>query len=124
MQTWYGVSDFLVCASDVESLPRTVLEAMAWERPVLATRVFGLPELIDDGRTGWLCEPRDIEALATGIDRALSTGPEERAAVGRAARELVERHVRWRSTGAGSLASSTRWRTSRPLPITGRVAAD
>ena len=58
---WYGMSDLLVVASDVESLPRTVLDAMAWELPVLATNVYGLPELIDDGVTGWLCGPRDVE---------------------------------------------------------------
>jgi D-inositol-3-phosphate glycosyltransferase len=90
VHAWYGMADLLVCASDVESLPRTVLEAMAWETPVLATNVFGIPELIDDGETGWLCEPRDLEALAKGLDRALSNSAEERAAVARAARALVE----------------------------------
>jgi glycosyltransferase involved in cell wall biosynthesis len=124
VQTWYGVSDIFVCASDVESLPRTVLEAMAWERPVLATRVFGLPELIDDGRTGWLCEPRDIEALATGIDRALSTGPEERAAVGRAARELVERRCSLEEYGRRIASLLDEVADERPLPISGRVAVD
>jgi glycosyltransferase involved in cell wall biosynthesis len=88
---WYGMSDLLVCASDVESLPRTVLEAMAWELPVLATDVYGLPELIDDGKTGWLCRPRDVNALADGLERALATGPEERHEVARRARALVER---------------------------------
>lgn len=93
VHAWYGMADLLVCASDVESLPRTVLEAMAWETPVLATNVFGLPELIDDGETGWLCEPRDLEALAEGLDRSLSSSAGERAAVARAARALVaERH--------------------------------
>jgi D-inositol-3-phosphate glycosyltransferase len=93
VQPWYGLADILVCASDVESLPRTVLEAMAWETPVLATEVFGLPELIDDGETGWLCAPRNIEALADSLDRALSSSPEERARIGAAARALVqERH--------------------------------
>jgi glycosyltransferase involved in cell wall biosynthesis len=91
VQQWYGIADLLVCASDIESLPRTVLEAMAWETPVLATSVFGLPELIDDGETGWLCEPRDVGALAAGLDRALSTSAKERGAIGGAARALVER---------------------------------
>jgi D-inositol-3-phosphate glycosyltransferase len=90
VQPWYAMADLLVCASDVESLPRTVLEAMAWETPVLATDVFGLPELITDGETGWLCEPRDLKALADGLDRALSATPEEYAAIGRAGRDLVE----------------------------------
>jgi len=88
---WYQLADLLVCASDIESLPRTVLEAMAFETPVLATRVFGLPELIDDGETGWLCEPRDIKALAAGLDRALNSSPEERRRLGSAAREIVLR---------------------------------
>jgi len=88
---WYQLADLLVCASDIESLPRTVLEAMAFETPVLATDVFGLPELIDDGETGWLCEPRDMRALAAALDRALNSTDEERQRIGRAARELVVR---------------------------------
>jgi D-inositol-3-phosphate glycosyltransferase len=93
VEAWYGMADVLVCASDIESTPRTVLEAMAWETPVLGTRVFGLPELIDDGETGWLCEPRDLPALAAGLDRVLSLSAEERRRVGAAGRPLVaERH--------------------------------
>ncbi len=91
VQTWYGIADVLVCASDVESLPRTVLEAMAWETPVVATNVFGLPELIDDGETGWLCEPRDSSALADALDRVLNLPSVERQRVARNARALVER---------------------------------
>ena len=85
------MSDLLVCASDVESLPRTVLEAMAWELPVLATAVYGLPELIDDGETGWLCGPRDVDALADGLRRALSTEPQQRQEVARRAHQLVKK---------------------------------
>jgi D-inositol-3-phosphate glycosyltransferase len=91
IQQWYGVADLLVCASRIESLPRAVLEAMAWELPVLATSIFGLPELIKDGETGWLCEPGDTAALAEALDRALRTGSEERRRVGCAGRELLER---------------------------------
>lgn len=93
VESWYGMADVLVCASDIESTPRTVLEAMAWETPVLGTRVFGLPELITDGETGWLCEPRDLPALAAGLDRVLALPAEERRRVGAAGRPLVaERH--------------------------------
>ncbi len=87
---WFGLADIVACPSDIESLPRTVLEAMAWETPVLATRVFGLPELIEDGVSGWLCEPRDLQALAAALDRALASSAEERQRLGRAGRELVE----------------------------------
>ena len=87
---WYGMADLLVCASDIESLPRTVLEAMAWETPVLATSVFGLPELITDGETGWLCEPRDLSKLATALDATLSTPRDAHDRIAAAARALVE----------------------------------
>jgi glycosyltransferase involved in cell wall biosynthesis len=94
VQRWFGVADLFVSASDIESLPRSVLEAMAWETPVLATAVFGLPELIDDGETGWLCEARDVAALAAGLERALGAGAAERRRIGEAARELVaKRHA-------------------------------
>ena len=90
---WYGAADLLVCASDIESLPKVVLEAMAWERPVLATSVFGLPELIEDGETGWLCEPGDVSALAAGLDAALGADGATRRRIGAAARaHLVEGH--------------------------------
>ncbi len=75
---WYGSADLLVCPSDVESLPRSVLDAMAFELPVLATRVFGLSELIEDGKTGYLCPPRDLAALVAALDRVLSEDPEKR----------------------------------------------
>jgi glycosyltransferase involved in cell wall biosynthesis len=91
VHAWFGLADLVVCPSDVESMPRAVLEGMAWELPVLATSVFGLPELIEDGVNGWLCEPRDLAALAAALDRALASGPEQRRRIGAAARSLVER---------------------------------
>lgn len=90
VQRWYAMADVFVCASDIESLPRTVLEAMAWETPVLATEVFGLPELIVDGENGWLCEPRDLDSLIAALERALATPAEERRRLGRNGRALVE----------------------------------
>jgi D-inositol-3-phosphate glycosyltransferase len=90
---WYRAADALVCASDLESLPRTVLESMAFSVPVIATRVFGLPELIDDRVTGYLFEPRDIGELVRVLNRFLSFTVEEREAVGAAGAKLVrERH--------------------------------
>jgi glycosyltransferase involved in cell wall biosynthesis len=86
---WYLMADALVSASDVESLPRSVLEAMAFEVPVLAASVFGLPELIDDGGNGLLCAPRDIDALVVGLRRLLAVTPERRAALGAEGAKLV-----------------------------------
>ena len=73
---WYTVADILVNASDVESLPRSILEAKAFGLPTLATDVFGLPEIISDGVNGWLCRAHSGNALVTGLYRALSTPPE------------------------------------------------
>jgi D-inositol-3-phosphate glycosyltransferase len=93
VQRWVGAADFLVCASDVESLPKSVLEAMAWEKPVLATAVFGLPETIEHGLNGWLCEPGDLAALAAGLDLAFGSDQDARQRIGAAARKLVcDRH--------------------------------
>ncbi len=93
VEAWYGIADLLVCASDVESLPRTVLEAMAWETPVLATDVFGLPDVVIPDETGWLCAPRDATALAAALERALGVPAETCARIGAAGRRLVaERH--------------------------------
>ncbi len=72
---WYRAADALVCASDLESMPRTVLEAMAFGLPVAATSVFGLPELIDDGRTGLLFEPAEVGAAIAGLERLLTMSP-------------------------------------------------
>lgn len=90
---WHTLADVHVCASDVESLPRTILEAMAFEKPVIATRIFGIPDVIEDGRTGYLCEPRDVGDLTRTLDRALVARPEEWRWIGEAASKLVrERH--------------------------------
>jgi glycosyltransferase involved in cell wall biosynthesis len=86
---WYAIADALVLASDAESLPRVVIEAMACEVPALATDVGGVAELVRDGDTGLLCEARDIGALARGLDRLLTLPPEElRAMVARAAKHI------------------------------------
>jgi glycosyltransferase involved in cell wall biosynthesis len=72
----------LVSASDIESLPRSMLECMAFGVPVLSTNVFGVPELVEDGVNGWLFEPRDIGALIAALHRVLSLTPDERRAAG------------------------------------------
>jgi len=85
----------IVAALDVAVLPSyreaqgvSLLEAMALERPIVASRVGGIPEFVDDGVTGLLVEPRDPAALAAAVvrvlrDRALAE------TLGRNAREVV-----------------------------------
>jgi glycosyltransferase involved in cell wall biosynthesis len=88
---WYAVSDLLVSASDIESLPRAMLECMAFGVPVLSTDVFGVPELVDDGVNGWLFEPRDMGAFIAAMHRVLSLPAEDRQAAGLAGKDDVHR---------------------------------
>lgn len=90
---WYAAADVLVCASDIESLPRSILEAMAFGLPTASTDVFGISDLITDGRTGWLTRDRDLEGLIGMLDRVVRLPAEERRAVGARARaEVRARH--------------------------------
>ena len=88
---WFAVADVFVMPSDIESLPRVVLEAMAFELPVVATSIFGMADLIEDGRTGYLCEARDVGALSDTLARVLGSDAQQRQAIGRAAAESVHR---------------------------------
>jgi glycosyltransferase involved in cell wall biosynthesis len=94
---WYLAADVFVCASDVESLPRTLLEAMCFEVPVLATAVFGVPEVIVDGQNGWLFESRSVKSAETAIRRVLGIDLPTRRAVAAAGCALV--HERYDSRG-------------------------
>ncbi|HUE71275.1 MAG TPA: glycosyltransferase [Pirellulaceae bacterium] len=67
----YADLDALVVSSDNEGTPVAAIEAMAAAKPVVATRVGGLPDLIVDGKTGLLIPPRDPEALASSVLQVL-----------------------------------------------------
>jgi colanic acid/amylovoran biosynthesis glycosyltransferase len=64
-------SDILVLSSFMEGLPIVLMEAMAVGTPVIASRVAGIPELVEDGKTGLLFTPSDWDALAECIRRLL-----------------------------------------------------
>ena len=89
---WHGIADVLVCSSDSESLPRVLLEAMAFETPVVSTSVFGVPEIVEDGVTGYLCDVRDVGDLGGALQRALDAPPAERRELIRAADTRVRKH--------------------------------
>ena len=87
---WHVASDVLVCASDNESLPRVILEAMAFETLVVSTDIFGIPEVVENGVTGLLCRSRDEQELAGKLNDALAMRPEHRE-IRAAAAERVRR---------------------------------
>ena len=64
--------DVFVLSSVTEGLGTSLLDAMACARPVVATSVGGIPEVVVDGETGFLVPPRDPEALAAAIGRLIS----------------------------------------------------
>jgi glycosyltransferase involved in cell wall biosynthesis len=83
----YMLSDVVVSAStDPEGFGRTIVEAQAMGRPVIATDHGGARETVIPGSTGWLVPPSDVEALAAAIDHALRLEPEARAALAYRAR--------------------------------------
>jgi glycosyltransferase involved in cell wall biosynthesis len=81
-------AEILILPSRAEGLPNVILEAMAAGLPVVATRVGGTPEIIEDGATGLLVPPEDPCALAEAIQRLLRDRSMA-ARVGRTARERI-----------------------------------
>ena len=70
-------------------LPTVILEAMAAGRPVVSTRLAGVPEMVEDGRTGRLVAPGDVPALTDALD-ALGRDPALRQRLGHAGRLRLE----------------------------------
>ncbi len=88
----YRRSSLVVLPSEFESFSMTCAEAHASGVPVVATNVGGIPEVVEDGRTGLLVPPEDRHATRGAIERLLGNA-EERLAMGRRARERAE--SRW-----------------------------
>ncbi len=84
----YADFDVSVLCSLNEGLPVAVIESLASARPVVATEVGGVGDLISHQKTGWLCPTQDVNALAEGISYALDNVAET-ANWGRAGREKV-----------------------------------
>jgi glycosyltransferase involved in cell wall biosynthesis len=84
-------------ASDV--FPTVIIEAMAAARPVISTRLAGIPELVAHGETGLLVAPADTSALAQALEE-LIRNPELRSSYGRAGRTRIEQHFRIEHTVA------------------------
>lgn len=87
-------SHLLVLPSYAEGLPVVLMEAMAAARPVIATWVAGIPELVIPGRNGWLVPPGDPAALAGAIVDAATTPNDVLVRMGRSARaRALSRHT-------------------------------
>ena len=105
-----------------DGLPNVLREAMAIGTPVIASRVAGIPEALDDGRCGILVEPRDVDALADAIDGLLADPEARRRYAERGRRRTEEKFDLWRNGRAladrlrATVPRSGASRWTAPLP--------
>ena len=85
-----AATDCVVLPSYREGTPRSLLEAAAMARPIIATDVVGCREVVSDGVNGYLCRVRDPVDLAQKMERMLLLTPEQRAEMGLRGRQKVE----------------------------------
>lgn len=91
MHSFYKECHCVVLPSYHEGMANVLLEASSTGRPVIATRVPGCRETFEEGITGFGCEPRSTSSLAEAMRKFLALSHEQREAMGRAAREKMER---------------------------------
>jgi glycosyltransferase involved in cell wall biosynthesis len=84
-------ADCVVLPSYREGVPRTLMEASAMGRPIVATDVPGCREVVENGVTGLLCEARSADSLAQQLERMLVSSDATRAQMGLRGREKVAR---------------------------------
>jgi glycosyltransferase involved in cell wall biosynthesis len=86
---FYAAADVVVLPSHSEGFPFVILEALAMGKPVIATSVNGVPEVIEHMKTGLLVEVRDVAGLAGAI-KSLLEHPERAMRLGNAGRAVVQ----------------------------------
>jgi glycosyltransferase involved in cell wall biosynthesis len=102
--SYYERASVVVAPSRREGYGVVVREAMAHERPVVASAVGGLLDAVEDGVTGVLVPPRDPAALRRALERLL-VNAEERRRLGAAAREKARHELSWDAAVDGLVAS-------------------
>ncbi|WP_092082517.1 glycosyltransferase [Poseidonocella sedimentorum] len=114
-------TDIFVLPSFAEGVPVVLMEALASRRPVIATQVAGVGELVRDGETGFMVPPGDVESLMDRI-RALAADPAARAAMGAAGRETVaaEFDIRTEAARMATLMAGRAGAHLRPPPFAPR----
>ena len=89
LATIYSAADLFVIPSRQDNLPNTVLESMACGTPAVGFAVGGIPDMIRDGKTGFLASPEDPNDLARAINRFIDLPKTDKYVMGKACRELV-----------------------------------
>ena len=104
LQQLYARAAVIACPSRREGFGVACLEAMAHGRPVVATRVGGLLDLVVDGETGIVVPPRDPAALRSALERLLAD-PDLRHKLGSAGRDRARTHFSWERVTDATLAA-------------------
>jgi len=100
-----ALADCVVLPSYREGVPRTLLEAAAMARPIVATDAAGCRDVVNDGVNGYLCRPRDVADLADKIAGIAALSHAERTLMGLRGREKMEREFDERIVIAKYLAA-------------------
>ena len=90
IEDYLQIADLGLYTSELESFCLSILEAMCFARPTVATRVGGIPEVVEDGVTGILVPFGDVDGLAAAVE-GLIADPARRAEMGRAAQDRARR---------------------------------
>jgi glycosyltransferase involved in cell wall biosynthesis len=96
MLSKYNEANIFVFASRHEGMPNAVLEAMASGLPVVASRIAGNEELVEQDETGILVPAEDVDALRAALEKLL-TDADLRQRMGQSARQRVENQFTWRA---------------------------
>lgn len=99
---YYSAADFAVLPSLMEATSISGLEAMSYGLPLVGTRVGGIPDLIEDEKTGLLCEPADAKSLAEAVLRLQTM---DMKAMGAAGRKRVEENFTWEGIAEKTIAA-------------------
>ena len=99
---YYSAADFSVLPSLMEATSISGLEAMAASLPLVGTRVGGIPDLIEEGATGFLCADQDPKGLADAINRVLNCDID---AFGRTANKRATEHFDWAQIASQTVAA-------------------
>src|SRR5208283_3994648 len=91
IEDYLQAADLALITSDSESFCLSILEAMCFGCPSVATRVGGIPEVVEDGVSGVLVPPDDAAALARAVE-TLIANPAHRTVLGEAARRRAREH--------------------------------
>ena len=112
----YAASDVVLLSSIFDNSPNCILEANACERPVVATRVGGVPRYVTEGENGLLADTNDADGFARAIIELLSA-PERAREMGRAGRtRILERHS-WRKSAEKLVALYERLLAAGARPL-------